>query len=184
MSTVVRVWSGMPKSCRSGRARAFVNHPGRRPEHDEIHPDPGDRCTSTSSGERQSQSSLANSPTRPVLLATDLEAAREFYQEKLGLPILLERDGAIELSCGGDTRLSVSKSTTGTADSQTQVACSVSNLEATLAALRVNGVKIEDYDLPGLKTQDGIADVGFGRMAWIVDPGGNCLGIVQERVPG
>ena len=47
-----------------------------------------------------------------------------------------------------------------------------------------NEVKIEDYDLPGLKTQHGIADVGFGRMAWIIDPGANCLGIVQERVPG
>jgi predicted enzyme related to lactoylglutathione lyase len=124
---------------------------------------------------------LADSPIRPILLATDLEAAREFYHHKLGLPILLEREGAIEFKCGGDTRLAVSKSTTGTADSQTQVAWSVSDLEATLAGLRDNGVKIEDYDLPGLKTQDGIADVGFGRMAWIVDPGGNCLGIVQER---
>ena len=93
----------------------------------------------------------------------------------------MEREGAIEFSCGGDTRLSVSKSTIGTADSQTQVAWSVSDLDATLAALRAKGVKIEDYDLPGLKPHNGIADVGFGRMAWIVDPGGNCLGIVQER---
>jgi predicted enzyme related to lactoylglutathione lyase len=124
---------------------------------------------------------LADSPIRPVLLATDLEAAREFYHDKLGLPILLEREGAIEFSCGGDTRLAVSQSTTGTADTQTQVAWSVSDLEATLAGLRDKGVTTEEYDLPGLKTQDGIADVGFGRMAWIVDPGGNCLGIVQER---
>ena len=124
---------------------------------------------------------LATSPIRPVLLATDLEAARVFYHDKLGLPILLEREGAIEFSCGGATRLSVSTSTVGTADSQTQVAWSVPDLDATLAELRANGIKIEDYDLPGLKTQDGIAEVGFGRMAWIIDPGGNCLGIVQER---
>ena len=126
-------------------------------------------------------SSLATSPIRPVLLATDLDAARDFYHERLGLPILLEREGAIEFSCGDATRLSVSKSTIGTADAQTQVAWSVSDLEATLAELRARGITIEDYDLPGLKTEDGIADVGFGRMAWIVDPGGNCLGIVQER---
>lgn len=113
----------------------------------------------------------------------DLHAAREFYYEKLGLPILLEREGAIEFSCGGDTRLSVSKSTTGTTDRQTQVAWSVSNLEATLALLRANGVKIEDDDLPGLKTESGIADVGFGRMAWIIDPAGDCLDIVQEGGP-
>ena len=126
---------------------------------------------------------LATSPIRPVLLATDLEAAREFYHEKLGLPILSEREGAIEFRCGGDTRLAVSKSTVGTADIQTQVAWSVSDLEATLAALRANGIEIEDYDLPELTTHDGIADVGFGRMAWIIDPCGNCLGIVQEH-PG
>jgi len=130
---------------------------------------------------KSGSSSLAASPIRPVLLATDLDAAREFYHERLGLPILLEREGAIEFSCGGATRLSVSKSTIGTADAQTQVAWSVSDLEATLAELRARGITIEDYDLPGLKTEDGIADVGFGRMAWIVDPGGNCLGIVQER---
>jgi hypothetical protein len=35
--------------------------------------------------------------------------------------------------------------------------------------------------LPELKTQNGIADVGFGRMAWIIDPGGNRLAIVQNR---
>jgi len=130
---------------------------------------------------KSGSSSLAGSPIRPVLLATDLDAARDFYHERLGLPILLEREGAIEFSCGDATRLSVSKSTTGTADAQTQVAWSVSDLEATLAELRARGITIEDYDLPGLKTEDGIADVGFGRMAWIVDPGGNCLGIVQER---
>ena len=129
---------------------------------------------------KSGSSSLANSPIRPVLLATDLDAARAFYHEKLGLPILLEREGAIEFSCGGATRLAVSKSTVGTADSQTQVAWSVSDLETTLAELRANGIKVENYDLPGLQTQDGIADVGFGRMAWIIDPGGNCLGIVQE----
>lgn len=130
---------------------------------------------------KSGSSSLANSPIRPVLLATDLDAARAFYHEKLGLPILLEREGAIEFSCGGATRLAVSKSTVGTADSQTQVAWSVSDLETTLAELRANGIKVENYDLPGLKTQDGIADVGFGRTAWIIDPGGNCLGIVQEH---
>ena len=129
---------------------------------------------------KSGSSSLANSPIRPVLLATDLDAARAFYHEKLGLPILLEREGAIEFSCGGATRLAVSKSTVGIADSQTQVAWSVSDLETTLAELRANGIKVENYDLPGLQTQDGIADVGFGRMAWIIDPGGNCLGIVQE----
>jgi hypothetical protein len=42
-------------------------------------------------------------------------------------------------------------------------------------------VAIEEHDLPGLRTEDGVADVGFGWSAWIVDPGGNVLGILQPR---
>jgi catechol 2,3-dioxygenase-like lactoylglutathione lyase family enzyme len=124
---------------------------------------------------------LANYPIHPVLLAKDLDVARDFYHAKLGLPILVEREGAVEFGCGSGSKLVVSKSTTGTADTQTQVAWTVPDIEAALTDLRARGVKIEDYDLPGLKTVDGIADLGFARMAWIIDPGGNALAILQER---
>jgi catechol 2,3-dioxygenase-like lactoylglutathione lyase family enzyme len=124
---------------------------------------------------------LGDNPIHPVLLATDLDAARAFYHERLGLRILVERPGAIEFVCGGGTKLVVSKSTTGTADSQTQAGWSVPDLDATLAELRSRGVKIEDYDLPAFKTENGVVDLGFARMAFIVDPGGNALAILQER---
>jgi len=124
---------------------------------------------------------LGDCPVHPVLLAKDLDAARHFYHDQVGLEILSEREGAIEFRCGGGTQLSVSKSTTGTADSQTQIAWEVEDLRSEVAELRSRGVKIEDYDLPGLKTEDGIADVGFGWMAWIIDPGLNPLGILQRK---
>ena len=54
------------------------------------------------------------------------------------------------------------------------------DLEAELRDLRARGVEIQEYDLPGLKTVDGIADIGFARAAWIVDPHGNALGILQR----
>jgi hypothetical protein len=44
-------------------------------------------------------------------------------------------------------------------------------------------VEIQEYDLPGLKTQDGVADLGFAIAAWIVDPHGNALGILQLKEP-
>ena len=125
---------------------------------------------------------LADSPVHPVLLAMDLTATRTFYHEQLGLPILIERpDEAIEFRCGNGTKLVVTKSTTGTADSQTQVGWTVGDLEGTLDELRSRGVKVEDYDVPGLKTVDGIADFGFARMAFVVDPGGNALAVIEER---
>jgi catechol 2,3-dioxygenase-like lactoylglutathione lyase family enzyme len=124
---------------------------------------------------------LGNSSVHPVLLSIDLAATRGFYHDKLGLEILLEIEHKIEFRCGGGTKLAVSKSTIGTADSQTQVGWEVDDLRAELDELRSRGVAIEDYDLPGLKTENGIADVGFGWMAWIVDPGKNALGIIQLK---
>jgi catechol 2,3-dioxygenase-like lactoylglutathione lyase family enzyme len=124
---------------------------------------------------------LGDRVVHPILLATDLEQARAFYHDKLGLEILSEADHKIEFRCGGGTKLGVSKSTTGTSDSQTQIGWEVDDLRAELAELRSRGVTIEDYDLPGLKTENGIADVGFAWMAWIIDPGKNALAIIQPK---
>ena len=124
---------------------------------------------------------LGEHPIHPVLLATDLAAARDFYHDKVGLEILNESEAAIVFKCGGETQLSVTKSTTGTADTQTQASWMVKDLRAEVAELRSRGVKVEDYDMPGLKTDDGIADIGFALAAWIVDPGGNALGILQVK---
>ena len=123
---------------------------------------------------------LGDYPINPVLLAKDLDAARAFYHGRLGLPILSEGADDIVFGSGG-TRLEVTKSTTGTADSQTQATWFVDDLRAEVAELRARGVDVEEYDLPGLKTVDGIADLGFAWAAWIVDPGANALGIVELR---
>ncbi len=124
---------------------------------------------------------LGEHPIAPVLLAKDLAAARKFYHDKLGLQIVREDENAIVFRCGSGTRLDVTKSTVGTADQQTQAAWQVSDIRAEVAELRARGIKIEDYDTPGLKTEDGIADIGFARAAWIIDPGTNALGILQIK---
>ena len=124
---------------------------------------------------------LGDNPIDVVLLATDLGESRDFYVGKLGLEILTEYEDEIIYKCGGDSRLTVTKSTTGTADEQTQAGWRVDNLAAELAELRSRGVEIQEYDMPevGLKTVDGIADLGFALVAWIVDPHGNALAITQ-----
>src|SRR5829696_1996492 len=124
---------------------------------------------------------LGDHPIHPVLLAKDLAATREFYHDKVGLEILMENDDAIVFRCGNGTQLDVTKSTVGTADEQTQVSWEVPDLRAEVAELRSRGVKVEDYDMPGLKTEDGIADLGFALFAWIIDPGKNALGIMQPK---
>jgi catechol 2,3-dioxygenase-like lactoylglutathione lyase family enzyme len=124
---------------------------------------------------------LGEHPITPVLLAKDLAAAREFYHDRLGLEILTEGDDAIVFKCGGGTHLDVTKSTVGTADEQTQASWEVRDLRAEVAELRSRGVEVQEYDMPGLKTEDGIADLGFAWMAWIIDPGGNALAIMQLK---
>ena len=124
---------------------------------------------------------LGNSNVHPVLLSTDLVQTREFYHDKLGLDILVENEHAIEFRCGSGSKLVVTKSTTGTADSQTQIGWEVEELRAELDHLRSRGVAIEEYDLPGVKTEQGIAYMGFAWMAWIVDPGRNALSIIQLK---
>ena len=124
---------------------------------------------------------LGEHPITPVLLAKDLAAAREFYHDRLGLEILTEGDDAIVFKCGGGTHLDVTRSTVGTADEQTQASWQVQDLRTEVAELRSRGVEVQEYDMPGLKTEDGIADLGFAWMAWIIDPGGNALAIMQFK---
>lgn len=55
----------------------------------------------------------------------------------------------------------------------------VSDLEAAMADLRAKGVTFEEYDMPGLKTVNGIAELEGERGAWFKDPEGNILSIFQ-----
>lgn len=63
---------------------------------------------------------LGDHPIEVVLLATDLNASRDFYAEKIGLEIIRETDKAVWFKSGNESRLSLSLSTTGTADDQDQ----------------------------------------------------------------
>lgn len=124
---------------------------------------------------------LADHPIDPMILATDLGVARQFYRDRIGLDVLIESDDFVTFKCGGDSRLVVTRSATGTSEPQTKASWRVSDLAAELAELRLRGVQVEDYDEPGLKTVDGIADVGFALAAWFVDPHGNSIGLLQFK---
>jgi catechol-2,3-dioxygenase len=124
---------------------------------------------------------LADHPIDPMILATDLAVARDFYGDRIGLEVLIESDDFVTFSCGGDSRLVVTRSSTGTSEPQTKASWRVGDLAAEVAELRSRGVEVEEYDEPGLKTVDGIADVGFALSAWLVDPHGNSIGLLQFK---
>ena len=125
---------------------------------------------------------LSDSPVFPILLSRDLDAARTFYHEVLGLEIAREDpDDRIVFRCGGGTQLVVTKSTVGTSDTQTQMAWRVPDIRAALADLRARGVRIEDYAAPDPVTSDGVADMGHSWAAWFLDPSQNVLAVVQPK---
>jgi catechol 2,3-dioxygenase-like lactoylglutathione lyase family enzyme len=125
---------------------------------------------------------LSDHPVFPILLAKDLDAARSFYRDTLGLEILREDpDDRIVFRCGGGTQMAVTKSTVGTSDTQTQLAWRVPDIHAAVADLRARGVRIEEYTAPDPVTTDGIADMGHSWAAWFIDPDNNVLAVVQPK---
>ena len=125
---------------------------------------------------------LADHPVFPILLATDLEASRAFYRDTLGLEIIREDpDDRIVFRCGGGTQISVTKSTVGTSDTQTQLAWRVPDIRVAVAELQERGVRIEEYVAPDPVTTDGIADMGHSWAAWFIDPSRNVLSVVQPK---
>jgi catechol-2,3-dioxygenase len=124
---------------------------------------------------------LADNPVDVMILATDLGVAKEFYGDRIGLGVLIETDDFVTFRCGGDSRLVVTRSSTGSSDPQTKASWRVSDLAAEVAELRSRGVDVQEIDEPGLKTVDGVADVGFALAAWLVDPDGNSIGLLQLK---
>jgi len=121
------------------------------------------------------------------LPAQDLERARAFYAEKLGLEPVEERPGGLRYECGSG-RFALFESTGVASGSHTQMGWEVDDIDAVVEELRSRGVVFEEVDVPGLRTVEGIAEVegnypsagGVGeRAAWFRDSEGNLVGIGQ-----
>ena len=119
------------------------------------------------------------------------ERARAFYSEKLGLEPIDERPGGLKYKCGNGY-FALFESSGAPSGEHTQMAWEVDDLDAVMAELRRRGVVFEEYNLPGLKTVNGIAKVsgnyassgGVGeRGAWFRDSEGNLLAIGQPITP-
>ena len=121
---------------------------------------------------------LSKSPVAATLPCKDLRAARDFYTKKLGLDLTSGsvEDGYLEFSAGDGTLLQLFQSDSEKSD-DTAATFEVDDLEKEMAELRKKGVKFEEYDLPDIKTVDGVAEMGEHRGAWIKDPCGNILGL-------
>jgi catechol 2,3-dioxygenase-like lactoylglutathione lyase family enzyme len=130
---------------------------------------------------------LENCDVAARIPAQDLARAKSFYSSKLGLEPVEERPGGLRYKCGNGYFI-LFQSSGAASGSHTQMAWEVDDIQAIVSELRNRGVTFEEYDHPGLKTINGIAEVkgnypskgGVGeRGAWFRDSEGNLLGIGQ-----
>ena len=95
----------------------------------------------------------------------DLKRARRFYSEKLGLEPVEERPGGLRYR-GGNACFALFESAGEASGTHTQMGWEVTDIESTVAALRARGVVFEEYDLPGLRTVNGIAEIAGNFYAF------------------
>ncbi|MCY0919689.1 MULTISPECIES: VOC family protein [unclassified Streptomyces] len=133
---------------------------------------------------------LARGHVATRLPAQDLERARRFYAEQLGLEPVDERPGGLLYRCGG-TEFVLFKSTGASPGTFTQMGWAVDDLTSVVSELRRRGVRFEDVDAPGFHTEDGIAEIEGNypskgargeRAAWFRDSEGNLVGIGEPTL--
>ena len=113
-----------------------------------------------------------------TLPAKDLDRAKAFYSEKVGLNPTSEDKVGVHFVVGG-TRFRLFRSGGAASATHTQLALVVGDIAGQVRALQSRGLSFEEYDYPNLKTIDGVADLGYAKAAWFKDSEGNLLGIAQ-----
>ena len=124
---------------------------------------------------------LSKARAAAALPASDLDRAKKFYGEVLGLSVREENPDGIEYECGGGTSVFVYPSSYAGTNQATAVGFEVDDIQATKKDLEGRGVTFEDYDFPGLKTENGIATMPDGSQGgWFKDSEGNILSVMKR----
>jgi len=116
----------------------------------------------------------------PTVAVTDLDRAKRFFGEQLGLSMLDETPFAVRYAAGKGTQVSVRRGQPNVG--QTVAHFEVDDLDSLIRDLTARGVTFEEYETP--KTTNFIAQVGPARGAWFKDPDGNVFGLREGPVPG
>jgi catechol 2,3-dioxygenase-like lactoylglutathione lyase family enzyme len=123
---------------------------------------------------------LNQSKATAMLPVVDMGRARAFYETTLGLPVRRVRpSGEARYDVSGLSFALYPRATPTRAD-HTALSFEVQDISGEMQTLRSRGVRFEEYDLPGLKTTDGVCVLGRERAAWFRDPEGNILCIHRD----
>jgi catechol 2,3-dioxygenase-like lactoylglutathione lyase family enzyme len=129
---------------------------------------------------------LSDCRVESLLAVSDLGRARRFYEQQLGLVPGDEEQEAVRYPCAQGTRILVYLSPENAGRSTATLAgWDVDDLDQTMGELASRGVTFEQYDQPGLKTDErGVFDAGDFRATWVKDPDGNTLALTEVSRSG
>jgi predicted enzyme related to lactoylglutathione lyase len=123
---------------------------------------------------------LKKFPMYAYLPAKDVARARKFYEQKLGFVPKEEAEGGVAYEFAEHTGCFLYPTPNAGTSKASQAFWQVDDVEREVAELKARGVKFEEYDMPGMKTENGIATAGGGRSAWFKDTEGNILALIQS----
>jgi len=107
----------------------------------------------------------------------DLETARKFYADKLGLKQIAAHGKELIVFKSGRSTINVYRSQFAGTNKATAVTWDVDNVENIVRELKTKGISFEHYDMPGMKREGDIHIGDNMKVAWFKDPDGNILNI-------
>ena len=122
---------------------------------------------------------LGKSSATAMIAVKDLDRARKFYEETLGLSAKEAMGGEVLEVTSGDTLISVYKSEFAGTNKATALTFDVEDIGAEVRELKDKGVMFEHYDMDGLERQGDIYAAQGMKTAWFKDPDGNILSLFE-----
>jgi predicted enzyme related to lactoylglutathione lyase len=127
---------------------------------------------------------LSQSRVHANVPAADINRARRFYADTLGISPSEEHEGILVYTTAGGTTFMIYETEYAGQAGHTIAQWHVDDIEAEVKELKTKGVEFEEYDMPGVSWNEGIASIpSMGRAAWFKDSEGNtmCIDEMPER---
>lgn len=120
---------------------------------------------------------ITEHPAYATIPASDMDRAKAWYRDKLGLVPYMEDEAGCMYKVGNGSNFLLYPTPNAGKAPNTLLSFSTDDLEADMEDMRSHGIRFEEYDMPGLKTVNGIATLGRHHAAWFKDSEGNILAV-------
>jgi catechol 2,3-dioxygenase-like lactoylglutathione lyase family enzyme len=122
---------------------------------------------------------IGNADATPMIAVKDLDRARKFYEDTLGLETKDEMGGEVLTMKSGDTLINVYRSEFAGTNQATALTFGVDDIDSEVRGLKDKGVFFEHYEVPGLERQGDVYVAEGMKTAWFKDPDGNILSLIE-----